>query len=118
MKGRDAMFKGSTYCRRWVYQGKKRKAWGVRYSVNGKATRKIVADTKEGALAELERLKEDYKRRMLGVAEGKTLRELAVPFLEHKSEISRRWRPGSRTSWPTSGTPLLRGWRRASTATS
>ncbi len=78
------MLKGSVYCRRWVYQGKKRKAWGVRYSVNGKATRKVVADTKEGALAELERLKEDYKRRMLGVAEGKTLRELAVPFLEHK----------------------------------
>ena len=73
--GRDnredgVMLKGSVYCRRWVYQGKKRKAWGVRYSVNGKATRKIVAETRKGALAELERLKEDYKRRMLGVAEA------------------------------------------------
>jgi len=32
----------------------------------------------------LERLQEDHKNRMLGVAEGKTLRELAAPFLDHK----------------------------------
>lgn len=78
------MLKGSVYSRRWVHKGKKRKAWGVRYSVNGKVVRRIVAATREGAEAELERLKEDHKHRRLGLVEGKTLRELAVPFLEHK----------------------------------
>lgn len=78
-----ARFKGSIYDRKWSYQGKKRKAWGVRYSVNGKVARKIVG-TKEEAEDELERLKDDHRHRLLGVAEGKTLRELAEPFLEHK----------------------------------
>jgi len=79
-----AGFRGSVYCRRWVYEGKRRKAWGVRYSVNGKVIRKIVADSRIGAEAELERLKEDHKHRRLGLVEGKTLRDLAGPFLEHK----------------------------------
>lgn len=48
------MFKGSVYCRRWTYQAKRRKAWGIRYSVKGgKPIGRIVADTKEGAEAEL-----------------------------------------------------------------
>ncbi len=79
-----AGFKGSVYCRRWVYEGKRRKAWGIRYSVDGQVIRKIVADTQEGAKAELEQLKEDHKHRRLGLVEGKTLRDLAGPFLEHK----------------------------------
>ena len=78
------MFKGAVYSRRWIHDGKKRKAWGVRYSLNGQIVRKVVANTKEGAQAELDKLKEDYQRRMLGVTEDKTLRELAEPFLEHK----------------------------------
>ncbi len=78
------MFKGSVYCRRWTYQGKKRKAWGIRYSVNGTVKREIVSDTKESAQAELDRKREDYQMRLLGVAEGKTLTNLAEPFRAHK----------------------------------
>ncbi len=79
------MFKGSVYSRKWTYQGKKRKAWGIRYSVNGGAiTRKIVSDTKDGAQAELDRIKEDHKNRLLGVAEGKTLADLVPLYLPHK----------------------------------
>ena len=53
------MFKGSVYCRRWTYQGKKQKAWGIRSSANGAPVkREIVADTREGAQAELDRKKE------------------------------------------------------------
>ncbi len=51
------MFKGSVYPYRWTYQGKKRKAWGIRYRMDGgPPIRKIVADTKDGAEAELLRL--------------------------------------------------------------
>ncbi len=57
------MFRGVVYSRRWIYNGKKRKAWGVRYSLNGKVVRKVVADTKEGAQALLDKLKEDYRHR-------------------------------------------------------
>jgi integrase len=92
------MFKGSVYCRRWTYvpkdengnpirgaKPKNGRAWGVRWSVNdGPITRKIVADTKEGAADELDKIREDYKRRLLGVAEGKTLNDLAPLYLEHQ----------------------------------
>ncbi len=78
------MFKGNVYCRRWTYEGNKRKAWGIRYMVNGKLTREIVADTREGAQAELDRKREDYQMRLLGVAEGKTLTDLATPYREYQ----------------------------------
>ncbi len=88
------MFKGSVYCRRWTHDGKKRKAWGIRYSVNGgKVIRQIVADTKEGAQAELDKKREDYQRRMLGVSEGKTLKDLAPLFLAHKENQGRAMEP-------------------------
>jgi integrase len=88
------MFKGSTYCRRWTYEGKKRKAWGIRWSVNGgPVERKIVADTKDGAKAELDKKREDYQRRLLGVAEGKTLKDLAPVFLQTKENQGRSMRP-------------------------
>lgn len=88
------MFKGGVYKRTWIYQGKKRRAWAVRYSVNGgPPVRKIVADTREGADAELDRLKEDYRRRLLGVAEGKTLADLAPLFLAHKESQGRAMEP-------------------------
>ncbi len=82
-EGRE-MFKGNVYCRRWTYQDKKRKAWGIRYTVNGKVTREIVADTREGAQAELDRKREDYQMRLVGVAEGKTLTDLAAPYREYQ----------------------------------
>ena len=76
------MFKGAIYCRRWTYEGKKHRAWGIRYSVNGGTPiRKIVADSKEAAQAELDRLREDHKNRLLGVAEGKTLQDLLLLYL-------------------------------------
>lgn len=79
------MFKGAVYCRRWVHEEKKRKAWGIRYSVNdGAVVRQIVADTKEGAQAELDKKREDYNLRLLGVAEGKTLADLAPLYLERQ----------------------------------
>ncbi len=78
------MFKGGVYCRRWTYQEKKRKAWGIRYTVNGKVAREIVADTREGAQAELDRKREDYQMRLLGVAEGKTLTDLAALYREYQ----------------------------------
>lgn len=79
------MFKGSVYCRRWTHEGKKRKAWGIRCSVNdGLAKREIVADTKEGALAELAKKRDDYQGRLLGVAEGKTLHDLAPLYLDYQ----------------------------------
>lgn len=99
------MFKGSTYCRKWIHvltdedgtpiKDKKgnpkvenRKAWGIRYSVNaGTLIRKIVADTKDAAQTELDRLREDHKKRLLGVAEGKTLNDLAPLFLAHKEKL-------------------------------
>lgn len=88
------MFKGNIYRRTWTYQGKKRRAWGIRYSVNGgKFIRKIVADTREGAQAELDRVKEDYQRRLLGVAEGKTLADFAPLFLAHKENQGRAMEP-------------------------
>lgn len=84
------MFRGSIYCRRWTYQEKRRMTWGVRYSVNGgKPVRKIVADTREGAQTELDRLKEDYRHRLLGVAEGKTFTDLVPLFLAHKETQGR-----------------------------
>lgn len=79
------MFKGSVYCRKWEHEGKKRKAWGIRYSVNGgPAKREIVADTADGARAELDRKRADYTNRLLGVAEGKTLTDLAKPYREYQ----------------------------------
>ena len=79
------MFKGSVYCRRWIHEGKKRKAWGIRYSVNdGAVKRAIVSDTKEGAQAELDKKREDYQQRLIGVAEGKTLDDLAAPYREYQ----------------------------------
>lgn len=78
------MFKGAVYRRRWIHNGKRHNAWGVRYSLNGQIVRKVVANTKERAQAELNKLKEDYQRRMLGIDEGKTLRDLAKLFKEHK----------------------------------
>jgi site-specific recombinase XerD len=84
------MFKGSVYRRRWTYQGKKHRAWGIRYSVSGgPLTRKIVADTKDGSQAELDRIREDYKNRVLGVAEGKTLRDILPLFLTHEEHQGR-----------------------------
>jgi integrase len=83
------MFKGNVYCRRWTYEGKKRKAWGIRYSVNGTVKREIVADTKEGAQAELDKKREDYQQRLLGVAEGKTLKDLAPLYLERQQTKER-----------------------------
>jgi len=88
------MFKGNVYCRKWTHEGKKRKAWGIRYSVNGGlAVRQIVADTKEAAQAELDRKRDDYQRRLLGVAEGKTLTDLAPLFLAHKENQGRAMEP-------------------------
>ena len=78
------MFKGSVYCRKWIHEGKKRKAWGIRYTVNGTVTRAIVAETKEGAQAELTKKREDYQQRLLGVAEGKTLTDLASPYRDYQ----------------------------------
>jgi integrase len=79
------MFKGSVYCRKWEHEGKKRKAWGIRYSVNGgPVKREIVAGTREAAQTELDKKREDYQRRLLGVAEGKTLKDLLPLFLTHK----------------------------------
>ena len=79
------MFKGSVYCRKWIHEGKKRKAWGIRYSANGgPAKREIVADTKEGAQAELDKKREDYQERLLGVAEGKTLQDLAPLYRDYQ----------------------------------
>jgi integrase len=105
------MFKGSVYCRKWVHELKdengnpkldkhgqpkteNRRAWGIRYSVNGgKVTREIVAETKDGAQAELDKKREDYQRRMLGVSEGKTLKDLAPLFLAHKTNQGRAMEP-------------------------
>jgi len=79
------MFKGGVYCRRWTYEGKNRKAWGIRYSVNGgPVKREIVADTKEAAEHELDKKREDYKNRLLGVAEGKTLQDVAKPYRDYQ----------------------------------
>ena len=84
------MFRGVVYVRRWIYQGKKRKAWAIDYRVDGgKRIRKTVADTREGAQAELDRLRDDHLHRRLGVAEGKTLADLAPPFLAHKESQGR-----------------------------
>lgn len=88
------MFKGSIYCRKWTHAGKRRKAWGIRYSVNGgPVKREMVADTKDGARVELDKKREDYQRRLLGVAEGKTLTDLAPLFLAHKENQGRAMEP-------------------------
>jgi len=88
------MFKGSVYCRKWMHERKKRKAWGIRYSVNGgPVKREIVADTKEAAQVELDKKRDDYQRRLLGVAEGKTLTNLAPLFLAHKENQGRAMEP-------------------------
>ena len=88
------MFRGSVYCRRWLHQGKRCKAWGIRYRVNGgEPIRRIVADTRDGALAELDRLKEDHQRGLLGVAKRKTLTALAPLFLAHKANQGRAMEP-------------------------
>ncbi len=79
------MFKGAVYSRKWTHQGKKRKAWGIRWSVNGgPVKREIVADTKDGAQAELDKKREDYQQRLLGVAEGKNLADLVPLYLERQ----------------------------------
>jgi integrase len=79
------MFKGAVYCRKWIHEGKKRKAWGIRYSVNGGAVkREIVADTKDAAQTELNKKREDYQNRLIGVAEGKTLADLATPYRDYQ----------------------------------
>ncbi len=84
------MFKGNVYCARWRYEGKKRKAWGVRYRIDGgPLVRKVVADTKAGAEAELDRLKADHQQNLLGVSEGKTLAELVPRFLAQKDTQGR-----------------------------
>jgi integrase len=88
------MFKGSVYSRKWIYNGKKHKAWGIRYSANGGAVKRaIVADTKEGAQAELDKKRDDYQRRLLGTSEGKTLADLAPVFLAHKANQGRAMEP-------------------------
>ena len=87
-------FKGSVYCRRWTHEGKTRKAWGIRWSVNGgPVKREIVADTKEAAKGELDKKRDDYQRRLLGVEEGKTLNDLAPLFLAHKANQGRAMEP-------------------------
>ncbi len=84
------MFKGSVYCRRWTYEGKKRKAWGIRWSVNdGPVRREIVSDTQAGAQTELDKKREDYQNRLLGVAEGKTLADLAPRYREYQQAKER-----------------------------
>ncbi len=84
------MFKGSVYPHRWTYQGKKRKAWGMRYRIDGgPLVRKIVADTKDGAEAELDRMREQYRKAQLGVSEGKTFAALVEPFLAFKEQLGR-----------------------------
>jgi len=55
----------------------------------GPAKREIVADTADGARAELDKKRGDYQRRLLGVAEGRTLTNLAPLFLAHKENQGR-----------------------------
>jgi integrase len=97
------MFKGSVYSYRWTYtpkgpdgkpapgvKPKKRKAWGIRYRIDdGPLIRKIVADTKDGANTELDRVREKYRKAQLGVSEGKTFADLVKPFLEFKEQRGR-----------------------------
>jgi len=88
------MFKGSVYSFRWksTKRGKPvtRKAWGIRYRIDGgPLVRKIVADTKDGAQAELDKKRDDYQRRLLGVAEGKTLKDLATPYRDYQKAKER-----------------------------
>lgn len=106
------MLKGSVYCKRWTYEGKKRKAWGIRYRIDGgPVVRKIVADTKEGADAELDDVWEQYRRRQAGLADGKTFADLVTPFLVFKEQRGRSMGPiRSRVHnlTPFFGTKLLR----------
>lgn len=77
-------------CHRWTYQGKRRKAWGIRYRIDGgELVRKIVADTKDGADAELEKVKEQYRCAQSGLSDGKTFAELAPLFLAFKEQMGR-----------------------------
>lgn len=105
------MFKGSVYCKRWTYEGKKRKAWGIRYRIDdGPAVRRIVAETKEGAEAELDTEREKYRRRQAGLTEGKTFADLVTPFLTFKEQRGRSMGPirsRVRNLTPVFGTKLL-----------
>jgi integrase len=77
------------YSREWKTNGKKKKAWGVRYHKGGQYVSQIVGDTREVAQDFADRLRQDYNRRVLGVAEGKTFADLAPLFLTHKETQER-----------------------------
>lgn len=77
------------YSREWKTNGKKKKAWGVRYHKGGQYVSQIVGDTREVAQDFADRLRQDHNRRVLGVAEGKTFADLALLFLTHKETQER-----------------------------
>ncbi len=77
------------YSREWNTNGKKKKAWGVRYRLGGKYISRIVGDTRGEAENEVDRLRQDHNRRVLGVAEGKTFADLAPLFLAYKETQER-----------------------------
>ncbi len=82
-------FSPKIYCREWKTNGKKKKAWGVRYRKGGEYVSEIVGDTKDVAQDFADRLRQDHNRRVLGVAEGKTFADLAPLFLAHKETQER-----------------------------
>jgi len=110
------MFKGAVYPHRWTYNGKKRKAWGIRYRIDdGPLVRKIVADTKDGAEEELDTVREQYREQQRntqsGLADGKTFADLTTPFLAFKEQLGREMgtiRSKVNNLRPHFGTMLLR----------
>jgi hypothetical protein len=75
-----------------MYKGKRRKAWGIRYSIDGaKFIRTIVADAREAAEDKLDRRREEYREQQRttqsGLTDGKTFTDLVKPFLEFKEQL-------------------------------
>ncbi len=83
-----AAFTVTLYARKWGKGNRSRKAWGVRYRLNGKYRSEVVG-SKELAEAKQQQLYKDHEARLLGMPEGKTFADLAPLFLDHKRRQER-----------------------------
>jgi len=79
-------FKVCIYSRTWKRNGKKCKAWGVRYRIGDKYLSRIVGPEQDDAVVEAGRLKDDHERRVRGVAEEKPFSELVPLYLKDKEK--------------------------------
>jgi len=79
-------FRVCVYSRTWQKNGKKCKAWGVRYRLGDKYLSRIVGSTRDEADDEVRRLQDDHERRVRGAAEGKAFSEFVPLYLKQKEK--------------------------------